>query len=87
MKTLTPQQCLKKMRGKLSVSINMARDYSKSKDAQLRATQKYNKENTIQVVCRFNKNTDADIVERLQEVENKNGYIKELIRKDIQSRS
>ena len=65
----------------------MARDYSKSKDAQLRATQKYNKENTIQVVCRFNKSTDADIVERLQEVENKNGYIKELIRRDIQSRS
>lgn len=64
----------------------MARNYTKSKDAQLRATQKYNKANTIQVVCRFNKNTDADIVERLQEVENKNGYIKELIRKDIHSR-
>lgn len=61
----------------------MARDYSKSKDAQLRATQKYNKANTIQVVCRFNRNTDADIVQKLSEVGNKNGYIKELIRKDI----
>lgn len=61
----------------------MARDYSKSKDAQLRATQKYNKANTIQVVCRFNRNTDADIIQKLSEIENKNGYIKSLIRKDI----
>lgn len=61
----------------------MARDYSKSRDAQLRATQKYNKANTIQVVCRFNRNTDADIIQKLSEIENKNGYIKSLIRKDI----
>lgn len=45
--------------------------------------ERYDKANTIQVKLKLNKNTDADIIERLDSVDNRQGYIKELIRKDI----
>ena len=51
--------------------------------AQLRAINKYNREQTISIAIRLNKKTDADIIEKLQAVDNKAGYIKALIRKDI----
>ena len=51
--------------------------------AQLRAQAKYDKNNTVQVKLKLNKRTDKDIVERLSEVDSKQGYIKELIRLDI----
>lgn len=47
-----------------------------------KASAKYNKENTIQVLVRLNKNTDADIIETLNNVVSKQGYIKNLIRID-----
>ena len=40
-------------------------------------------ENTIQVKMKLNKINDADIINKLNEVDNKQGYIKSLIRKDI----
>lgn len=43
---------------------------------------KYDKENTIQVRLKLNKKTDADIIEKLNSVENKQGYLKNLIRED-----
>lgn len=56
--------------------------------AQMRAQEKYDKNNTVQFHLKLNKNTDADIIERLNEVSEapggKQGYIKALIRKDIQ---
>lgn len=51
--------------------------------AQLKAQAKYDKSNTIQVNLKLNKNTDEDIIKRLSEVDNKQGYIKELIRLDL----
>lgn len=51
--------------------------------AQLKAQAKYDKSNTIQVNLKLNKNTDEDIIKRISEVDNKQGYIKELIRLDI----
>lgn len=51
-------------------------------DAQKRAAAKYDKSHTKGVYIKLNKTTDADILERLQEVGNVQGYIKELIRKD-----
>ena len=45
---------------------------------------RYNKANTTTVLLRLNKRTDADIIGRLQEVGNKQGYIKSLIRRDMQ---
>lgn len=53
--------------------------------AQKRANAKYDKANTKQIVIKLNIRTDKDILERLQSVGNKQGYIKELIRKDIES--
>jgi hypothetical protein len=53
-------------------------------DAQKRAAAKYDKSHTKGVYIKLNKTTDADILERLQEAGNVQGYIKELIRKDIE---
>lgn len=52
-------------------------------EAQLRAINKYNREQTISIAIRLNKKTDADIIDKLKSVDNKAGYIKALIRKDI----
>lgn len=48
--------------------------------AQIKAAVKYNKEKTILVSIRLNKETDKDIIEILNSVGNKQGYIKKLIR-------
>lgn len=44
---------------------------------------RYDAKNTIQIKMKLNLTTDADIIEKLKEVENKQGYIKQLIRDDI----
>lgn len=55
-------------------------------EAQIRANNKFNKANTKMVSLRLNYNTDADIIKKLNEVQSKMGYIKELIRKDMQAK-
>lgn len=52
-------------------------------EAQLRASRKYDKTNTKNYPIKINKRTEKDIYEHLEKTENVNGYIKELIRKDI----
>lgn len=52
-------------------------------EANKRAQVKYDKANTTQVMLKLNLKTDADILRRLAEVGNKQGYIKRLIRADI----
>jgi len=52
-------------------------------EAQKRANAKYDKSNTKMMSFKFNLQTDADILDRLAKVPNKQGYIKELIRKDM----
>ena len=52
-------------------------------EAQKRATNKYNKTHTTQIILRLNNKNDADILAHLSGLENKQGYIKELIRKDV----
>ena len=52
-------------------------------EAQKAAVAKYDKENTIRLSLKLNKTTDADILEKLEHVESKQGYIKELIRRDL----
>ncbi len=54
-------------------------------DAQKRATSKYDANNTVQFTIKLNKNTDSNLIEKLNSVDNRQGYIKELIRKDIDS--
>lgn len=52
-------------------------------EAQKKATMRYEAKNTIQVHLKLNKNSDADIIKKLEEVESKQGYIKGLIRNDL----
>lgn len=49
-----------------------------------RPQDRYNKTKTTTVLIRLNKSTDADIIELLERTENKTGYIKSLIRADIE---
>ena len=54
-----------------------------TKEAKRMASAKYDKANTKGIYLKLNKNTDADIIERLEESGNVQGYIKSLIRKDM----
>ena len=47
---------------------------------------KYDKENTKRVYIKLNKNTDSEILSYFDSNPNKQGYIKELIRKDMKPR-
>jgi hypothetical protein len=52
-------------------------------EARNRAQAKYNKAHTTQITLRLNKRTEADIIEWLGRLGNKQGYIKALIRADM----
>ena len=51
--------------------------------AQIDASNKFNKENTTCVLLRLNFSTDRDVIQKLESVPSKMGYIKKLIRKDM----
>lgn len=51
--------------------------------AQRRANDRYDKANTTQIKMKLNNKTDADILEHLNKQKNKQGYIKDLIRRDM----
>lgn len=55
----------------------------KTPDSNLKAITKFTKEKTVSVNLRLNKNTDADIIAKLETVPSKMGYIKALIRADM----
>lgn len=54
-------------------------------EALKKAQEKYKKEKTKIVNIRLHNDKDADIIERLNEVHSKQGYIKDLIRADIKN--
>ncbi len=51
--------------------------------AHVKATIKYNAKNVKQIKLNLNKKTDADIIEHLEKTDNVQGYIKNLIRRDL----
>lgn len=51
--------------------------------AKNRRGDQWNAENTKRVFIRLNNHTDADILAKLESIENVQGYIKSLIRADI----
>lgn len=53
--------------------------------SQLKAQAKYDKNNTKQVMLKLNINSDADILAKLSNEKNKQGYIKELVRNDMRN--
>ena len=52
-------------------------------EAQKKASAKYDRNHTKSILFKFNTTRDADILAKLDEVGNKQGYIKKLIRGDI----
>lgn len=56
----------------------------KTSDAQIRAGAKYDAEHTKQITLKLNKTTDADILAKLAATGNAQGYIKALIRADLE---
>ena len=52
-------------------------------EAMKRSIAKYDAKNTRQIKMKLNLKTDKDILDRLDQVGNTQGYIKELIRADI----
>ena len=52
-------------------------------EAQKKAATKWETEKTTQIKFKFHNDHDADILKRLNEVGNKQGYVKYLIRQDI----
>lgn len=54
-----------------------------SSQAKIDANRRYNDKMVKRYNLAFNKGTDVDIIEHLDRQENKQGYIKELIRKDM----
>lgn len=51
--------------------------------AQIRAVDKYDKANTKKYLLKLNLVTDKDIIDHLDSLDNKQGYIKQLIRNDL----
>lgn len=52
--------------------------------AQIKAQAKYDAANTRQLHLKLNRRTDWDVLEKLDSVPSKQGYIKKLIRADLE---
>lgn len=55
----------------------------KTRQSRVKASVKYNANNVKQVKLNLNKKTDADIIKHLEQRDNVQGYIKDLIKKDM----
>lgn len=58
-----------------------------SSDAQRRASAKYDKANARYMTLKLNMKTEADLIEWLNSIDNRQGYIKRLIREDMKKAS
>lgn len=57
---------------------------AKASAAKLRATKKYEKANIRQILLKFHKTHEAEIIEKLDSVPSKNNYIRQLILQDLE---
>ncbi|MBR3279987.1 MAG: hypothetical protein IKG01_13965 [Lachnospiraceae bacterium] len=55
-----------------------------TKDSQKRAKAKYDAATAKYYSLKLNAKTDSDLIQKLDEVDNKQSYIKRLIREDIE---
>lgn len=53
-------------------------------EAQIKAQKRYDAKNTRQLHLKLNRSTDWDVLEKLDSVPSKQGYIKQLIRADLE---
>lgn len=56
----------------------------KASYAQLKANKKWDAKHTTKMTFKFNLTNDADVLQALDESGNKQGYVKRLIREDIE---
>ena len=54
-------------------------------EAQIRASAKYNKENTVSISVRFFKERDAEVIEWISRQPNKADALRQLILKEIEA--
>ena len=59
---------------------------NKTSDAQIKASNKYNAKATKTILVRLNLENDKDIIEHLEKQKSMMGYIKRLIREDMENR-
>lgn len=52
-------------------------------EAKVRANNKFNKEHTVSICIKLNKNTDSDIINYLNTVDSKMGTIKQALREKM----
>ena len=57
----------------------------KTPDYTRKAVAKYDAKNSVVITLKLNRGTDADILERLEQEGNRQGFIKNLIRERIRS--
>ena len=67
----------------MEVEVKIKKKTGETEVVKYASQQKYDKTNTTQIRMKLNLKTDADILEKLESVGNKQGYIKALIRADI----
>jgi hypothetical protein len=53
---------------------------------KIKRNAEYNKNNTVRLEIKINKNTEAEILQHLEQIPNKSGYIKNLIIFDMQKK-
>jgi hypothetical protein len=53
---------------------------------KIKRNAEYNKNNTVRLEIKINKNTEAEILQHLEQIPNKSGYIKNLIIIDMQKK-
>lgn len=56
----------------------------KASAAHLRANKKYEKANIRQILLKFHKTHDAAIIEKLDSLDSKNDYVRQLILQDLE---
>lgn len=55
-----------------------------SKESQYKASKKYDAKMVVPLYVKLNRKTDVDIIGKLEEVPNKQGYVKQAIRNEIE---
>lgn len=55
----------------------------KTNEKKLAYLKQYDRERTMMLSVKLNRGTDADIIDHLSAIDNRAGYIKELIRADM----
>lgn len=57
---------------------------AKTSEAKMRANSKYEKKHIRQILLKFHKTHEAEIIEKLDSVPSKNNYIRQLILQDLE---